>query len=125
MNRLYLLTRTTRAATVLIVLSLLLNASPVLAGRDRSAPPTPTNLHTTAITTTSVTLAWNPSTDNSGSVTYRVQMASPLSLGMETSQTSITWTSLSPNMTYSFYVYTFDRSGNRSANSNTLTVTTP
>jgi chitodextrinase len=70
-------------------------------------------------------LAWNPSTDNSGSVTYRVQMVSPLSLAMETSQTSITWTSLSPNSTYSFYVYAFDQSGNRSANSNTLTVSTP
>jgi chitin-binding protein len=44
---------------------------------------------------------------------------------METSQTSLTWTSLSPNRTYSFYVYAFDKSGNRSANSNTLTVTTP
>lgn len=126
MNRLYLLTRTTRAATVLIVLSLLLNASPVLAGRDRSAPTTPTNLHTTAITQTSVTLAWNPSTDNSGSVTYRIQMASIYnSSAMETTQTSLTWTSLSTNTTYSFYVFAFDRQGNRSANSNTLTVTTP
>jgi predicted phage tail protein len=44
---------------------------------------------------------------------------------METSQTSLTWTSLSPNRTYSFYVYAFDKSGHRSANSNTLTVTTP
>jgi Fibronectin type III domain len=44
---------------------------------------------------------------------------------METSQTNLTWTSLSTNTTYSFYVYAFDPSGNRSANSNTLTVTTP
>jgi hypothetical protein len=44
---------------------------------------------------------------------------------METSQTSLTWTSLSTNTTYSFYVYAFDQSGNRSGNSNTLTVTTP
>ena len=90
-----------------------------------TAPTTPTNLRTTAITQSTATLAWNPSTDNSGSVTYRVQMTSPLSLGMETSQTSITWTSLSPNSTYSFHVYAFDGSGNRSANSNTLTFTTP
>jgi chitodextrinase len=122
MNRRYILKLTTG---MLIVLSLLISPSPVLAGKDRRAPTTPTNLHATAMTQTSVTLAWNPSTDNSGPVSYRVQMTSPLSFGMETSQTSITWTSLSPNTTYSFYVYAIDKSGNRSANSNTLTVTTP
>jgi chitodextrinase len=110
-------------AAVLIVLSFLLSPSPVLAAKDRSAPTTPTNLHATAIGTTSVTLAWNPSTDNSGSVRYRIQMVST-SLAMETSQTSLTWTSLSTNRTYSFYVFAFDRSGNKSANSNTVTVTT-
>ena len=125
MNRLYFLKLTTQVATVLIVLALLLSTSPALAARDRTPPTQPTNLHTTAITATRVTLAWNPSTDNSGSVTYRVQMTSPLSLAMETSQTSITWTSLSPNSTYSFYVYAFDQAGNRSANSNTLTFSTP
>jgi len=124
MNRLYFLKLTTQVTAVLIVLSLLLSPSPVLAAKDRSAPTAPTNLHTTAITQTTVTLAWNPSTDNSGSVTYRVQMVSP-SFAMETSQTSITWTSLSPGTTYSFYVYAFDKSGNRSGNSNKLTVTTP
>jgi len=126
MNRRYILKLTTQVAAVLIVLALLLSPSPVLAAKDRSAPTTPTNLHTTAITQTTATLAWNPSTDNSGSVRYRIQMASIYnSFAMETSQTSLTWTSLSTNTTYSFYVYAFDQSGNRSANSNTLTVTTP
>lgn len=110
---------------MLTVLALFLSPSPVLAGKDRSAPTTPTNLHAIAINTTSVTLAWNPSTDNSGSVRYRIQMGSIYnSLAMETSQTSLTWTSLSTNTTYSFYVFAFNSSGNRSANSNTLTVTT-
>jgi chitinase len=125
MNRRYFLKLRTGVTAVLIVLSLLLSPSPVLAGKDRRAPTAPTNLHTTAITQTSVTLAWNPSTDNSGSVSYQVHMATPLSFSMVTSQTSLTWTSLSPNTTYSFYVYAIDKSGNRSANSNTLTVTTP
>ena len=115
MNRWYILKLTTQVATVLIVLALLLSPAPVLAGKDRGAPTQPANLHTTAITATSVTLAWNPSTDNSGSVTYRIQMTSPLSLAMETSQTNFTWTSLSPNSTYSFYVYAVDKAGNRSA----------
>jgi len=91
-----------------------------------TAPTTPTNLHATAIAHTTATLAWDPSTDNSGSVTYRIEMVSIYnSMAMETSQPSLTWTSLSPNTTYSFSVYAFDPSGNRSANSNTLTVTTP
>jgi chitodextrinase len=113
-----------RAAALALVLTLVLGASPALAARDRQAPTQPTNLHSTAITATSVALAWNPSTDNSGNVTYRVHMVSP-SREMSTSQTSFTWTSLSPNSTYSFYVYAFDQSGNRSANSNMLTVSTP
>jgi chitodextrinase len=123
MNRRYIPTLAARAAAFLIVLAMLLSPSPALAAKDRSAPTTPTNLHTTAIGMTSVTLAWNPSTDNSGSVTYRIQMVST-SLAMETSQTSLTWTSLSTNTNYSFYVFAIDKSGNRSANSNTLTVTT-
>src|SRR5688572_29343837 len=124
MNRLYFLKLTPQVATVLIVLAFLLSPSPALAARDRSAPTQPTNLRTTGITATSVTLAWNPSTDNSGIVTYRVQMVSP-SFGIVTSQPSITWISLSASKNYSFYVYAIDKSGNRTANSNTLTVTTP
>ena len=124
MNRLYVLKLTTQVTAVLIVLSLLLSPSPVLAARDRTAPTTPTDLHTTAITATSVTLAWNPSTDNSGSVSYRVHLISP-STEKVANQTSLTWTSLSPGTSYSFYVYAVDKTGNRSANSNTLTITTP
>jgi hypothetical protein len=108
---------------ILILLALFLSPSPALAAKDRTKPTTPTNLRATAINTTRVTLAWNPSTDNSGSVTYRIQMVST-SLAMETSQTSLTWTSLSTNRSYSFYVFAFDRSGNRSENSNTVTITT-
>src|SRR5688572_14133955 len=107
MNRRHSRKLTPAIAVVLLVLSLLLSPSPVLAGRDRNAPTPPTNLHATATTPTSVTLAWGPSTVRSGSVSYRVQMVSP-SFGMVTSQTSLTWTSLSPNSTYSFYVYAID-----------------
>jgi chitinase len=57
MNRRYILWMMMRIAVVLVVLALLLSPSPVLAAKDRSAPTTPTNVHTTAITQTSVTLA--------------------------------------------------------------------
>jgi chitodextrinase len=117
--------RIARVAAMFVVFVIIFGTSPAFAARDRRAPTAPTNLHATAMTQTSVTLAWNPSTDNSGPVTYRVHMTSPLSFSMVTSQTSLTWTSLSPNTTYSFYVYAIEKSGNQSPNSNTLTVTTP
>src|SRR5918996_60641 len=123
MNRRYIPMWTARAAAVLIVLALLLSPSTVLAARDRTPPTTPTNLHVTATTENSVTLAWNPSTDNSGNFSYRVHLVSP-SMDKVANQTSLTWTSLSPTTTYSFYVYAIDKAGNRSANSNTVTVTT-
>src|SRR5215207_5551090 len=123
MNRLYFLKLTMQVATVLIVLSLLLSPSPALAARDRTPPTTPTNLHVTATTENSVTLAWDASTDNSGNFSYGVHLMSP-SMDKVANQISLTWTSLSPTTTYSFYVYAVDKAGNRSANSNTVTVTT-
>src|SRR5829696_4860752 len=115
--------RAARVAVILVVLVSLFGTTPALAAPDRTPPTQPTNLQTPAVTTTTVTLAWNPSTDNSGKVTYRVQMVSP-STEKVANQTSLTWSSLSPNTTYSFYVYAVDKAGNRSANSNTVTVTT-
>jgi len=40
--------------------------------RDRTPPTTPTNLRVTSLSHKSVTLAWDPSTDNSGSFSYSV-----------------------------------------------------
>src|SRR5687767_1623171 len=42
---------------------------------DRLAPTTPTNLVVTAITESTVSLKWNPSTDNSGKFSYRVKVS--------------------------------------------------
>src|SRR5262245_25705779 len=42
------------------------------SGKDRSEPTTPTNLRVTAATATTVTLAWDPSQDDSGVVGYYV-----------------------------------------------------
>ena len=123
MNIRYIPTLTARAAAALIVLALLLSPSPVLAAKDRTPPTTPTNLHVTATTENSVTLAWDASTDTSGNFSYRVQLVSP-SMDKVANQTSFTWTSLSATTTYSFHVYAVDKAGNRSANSNTVTVTT-
>ena len=45
--------------------------------RDRTPPTTPTNLVVTATTTTSVSLSWGPSTDNSGKFNYYISGAGP------------------------------------------------
>lgn len=90
---------------------------------DRSAPTVPTNLVITAITSTSVSLSWGPSTDNSGKFSYRVRVNrlnssySALATVAQT-QTTFTVTGLFANTGYSFAVYAVDANGNRSADSN-------
>jgi chitodextrinase len=92
---------------------------------DKSAPTTPTNLRVTNLTHKTVTLAWDPSTDNSGSVTYTVYKDGQPFTVPQASGTTYTIDWLSPGMTYSFYVTAGDKSLNRSAPSNIVTVTTP
>jgi chitodextrinase len=105
-----------------LALTLLAVAPAAASAADRTKPTTPGNLRVTATTATSVSLAWNASTDNSGSVTYRIREG--LFAQRTTSQTSFTWTGLQPSSTYRFTVSASDPSGNRSAESNQVTVTT-
>ena len=103
---------------------------------DRSSPTTPTNLAITAVTQTSVSLTWSPSTDNSGKFSYKVRITNlnnsaynSLATVSQTS-TSYTATYLATNSSYRFSVYAVDGSGNQSAdsnivNANTLADTTP
>jgi chitodextrinase len=121
--------RRSAGAALPLVLALAL-AGPVGAGKkpppptgDKTPPTTPTNLQATNLTQTSVTLAWNPSTDNSGSVTYSVYKdGQPFTVPQGQTTYTIDW--LTPGLTYSFYVKATDKSLNQSAASNTVTVTT-
>jgi chitodextrinase len=118
--------RTARVAVaILVVLVLLFGTSPALAARDRKPPTKPTNLRVTSLTAHNVTLTWNPSTDDSGTFTYRVFVSWGSTYTVPQTQTTFTVLGLVPNNTYSFYVYAVDGSGNVSQRSNTLTVTTP
>jgi hypothetical protein len=63
--------RRAAGAALALVLALVVVGS-VAAARDRTPPTTPTNLKATSLSQTSVTLAWDPSTDKSGTVTYSV-----------------------------------------------------
>jgi chitinase len=90
---------------------------------DTAAPTAPTNLRVTATTKTSISLAWDPSTDNSRTFSYVVRQEN-LSWTVSQTQTSYTLTWLSPGRTYTFYVYAVDQALNVSGNSNTVVATT-
>jgi len=90
-------------------------------GGKGSAPPAPSNLVITAITETSVSLAWQGSTSKS-SLSYRVRITNlnnSLNTALATaSQTTYTAKFLTPNSNYTFVVYAVDSKGNQSADSN-------
>ena len=117
-------------AAVALVLALAV-AGPVAAGKkpgpappgDRTPPTAPTNLRVTSLGQTSVTLAWNASTDNMGSVTYSV-VKDGQGFTVPQGQTTYTIDWLSPGRSYSFYVVARDNSLNQSSPSNTVSVTT-
>lgn len=97
---------------------------------DTLAPTTPTNLVVTAITENTVSLQWNPSTDNSGKFSYRVKVSwlhLPHKEEQFVFQTQTTYTvpSLAALGKYSFAIYAVDGSGNRSGDSNLVTADTP
>lgn len=115
------------AARIAMILALLLpvfGASSALAARDRTPPTKPSNLRVTSLSAHSVTLAWNPSTDNSGTFSYKLWVSYNFTHTVPQTQTTFSL-GLVPNNTYSFYVYAVDGSGNKSSQSNKLTVTTP
>ena len=68
--------------------------------------------------------AWNPSTDNSGSVTYVVNKDGQ-GFTVPQGQTTYTIDWLSPGRTYNFYVAAYDKAFNQSPPSGTVMVTTP
>jgi chitodextrinase len=116
--------RTTRIVAILALLLSVWGVSPALAARDRKPPTKPTNLRVTSLTPHRVTLAWNPSTDDSGTFTYKVFVSWGSTTTLPQTQTTYS-VGLVPANTYSFYVYAVDGSGNVSQRSNTVTVTTP
>jgi chitinase len=94
-------------------------------GGDTTAPSVPTGLNAPAKTSTSVSLGWNASVDNtggSGVAGYDVYRGGTLA-GSPTA-TSFTVSGLTASTTYSFTVRARDNAGNASAQSAPLSVTT-
>jgi hypothetical protein len=97
------------------------------ARRDRTPPTTPTNLRVIASTDATVTIAWNPSTDNSGNFSYRVRERAfnDWTFSVPQTRTTYTATRLWPGQTYTYTVWAVDAAGNRSGDSNTISHTAP
>ena len=95
-------------------------------GVDRKAPSMPTNLHVTAVTATSVTLAWDPVKDNKGGAElagyglYRGGVA----VGTSPS-TTYTFASLSCGTSSVLGADAYDLSGNRSPTASVTASTGP
>ena len=92
--------------------------------RDRVPPTVPTNLTVTATTEHSVSLAWGPSTDNSGRFNYIICCAGS-TVTVNQTMTTHTLEGLQSGKTYTFRVYAKDAAGNVSKPTNAVTVTVP
>src|SRR6056297_3549945 len=89
---------------------------------DTQAPTAPSNLSSSNVGETSVTLSWTASTDNVGVTGYDIYRDG--SVMASTDNTSYNVSGLTAATTYSFYVKAKDAAGNVSAASNTISVTT-
>ena len=102
-------------AGVIVLVAFALLATSATGALDRKPPTKPGNLHVTAKTLTSVSMAWNASTDNSGEFSYNVRLwGDPSVVTLPKEQTSYTWTGLRPGVQYYFWVEAVDGSGNKS-----------
>jgi len=95
----------------------------VATTQDTTPPTTPTGLTGTVLSSSSVKLSWNASTDNVGVAGYKVFRNGVLI----TSINALTYqnTGLSAGTTYSYKVAAYDAAGNTSAQSAAISLTTP
>ena len=90
----------------------------VATSGDTQPPSVPTGLAVTSVTSSSVSLKWNASSDNVGVVGYTIYR-NGASVGSTGGPAATTFTDLtaSPNTSYSYTVDAFDGSGNHSGRS--------
>jgi chitodextrinase len=118
-----------RAGACLAVAAGLITAAAGAAGAawprpDRTPPTAPTNFRATAVSQTSVSLAWGPSTDNVGVVSYSVWFDGGNGVqSVRPPQTAATFTGLRPGTSYAFHIAAFDARYNAST-TRSVTVTT-
>jgi hypothetical protein len=93
---------------------------------DKTPPTVPTGLAATSVTANSVSLKWNKSTDNVGVTGYTVYR-NGTAVGTTGGPAATTFTDVTaaPSTAYLYTVDAFDGSGNHSAQSKAVSVTTP
>jgi len=93
---------------------------------DTTPPTVPENVRLIMMTQTTASLAWDPSTDESGVKNYIVSWSAPGSAAQTVTVNSLstTITGLSPNTTYTFSVVAVDNVGNQSNSSASVSGTT-
>jgi chitodextrinase len=115
-----------RASSLSLVLALVTGSSTAWAARDRIAPTAPTNFRVTGMTSYTVSLAWSPSTDNSGVFSYVICCANTSSESVGQQATSHTYRAgLEASRTFTLRIYARDAAGNTSKASNAVTFTLP
>ena len=107
-----------------LLLALLLSAVALGAPKDKTPPTTPTNLQVTAVSPTSVSLSWGPSTDNSGSFFYVLEANNVIVANASMSATTTTLTGLNSATNYTFKIRARDQAMNWSGYSNPATAKT-
>jgi chitodextrinase len=120
-----LMTRLSVLTTMLLVMALMVTPA-LAAAKDRTPPTTPTNLRVTGMTPYTVSLAWNPSTDNSGSVIYTICCANVSSETFPGPASSHVYKAgLEAGRSFTLFIVARDAAGNYSKQSNTVTFTLP
>lgn len=94
----------------------------VIPKPDTEAPTQPLGLYASDVTTNSVELKWNPSTDNVGVKEYQVLRDGQLIQTVQ--ETQFTDQNLTANKEYKYTVKVVDAAGNISVQSDILPVTT-
>jgi chitodextrinase len=111
-------------AAVAAIAAFTMSAAPASARVDRKAPTKPTNLRLTAKTTTTISIAWDAATDNSGKLSYEMHLwQAPRVPVLPQTQTSFTWTGLRPSVQYYLWVVAIDAAGNKSFSDQLIVVT--
>ncbi|WP_313253981.1 endonuclease [Empedobacter sp.] len=89
---------------------------------DTEKPTAPTNLASTTITPSSVSLTWTASTDNVGVNRYDIYVDNTYNTTVYSNNGTVS--GLNSSTTYSFYVVAKDAAGNKSDNNTAIQVTT-
>lgn len=81
---------------------------------DTTKPVAPNNLRGTAVTSTTISLAWSAGNDDVGVEAYDIYLNGNFSATVGDASTSVTVRGLTPNTTYKVMVLARDSAGNRS-----------